>query len=347
MHKIGKIVIIFIILIVIVGTLFELAWNIFKVSYKNTVTYNGELRITDASIMNQFGEKVELKGLSSNGVQWETSDCIDNKVLKYLNENWNVNVFRIAVYTEENGYISNKEKIYNKTIRMIQDCIDADIYAIVDWHINKDGNPNQYKNEAKEFFKNISEKYKNTPNIIYEICNEPNNVTWDEVKEYANEVIPVIRKNASNSIIIVGTPNYSKDIELVNERRLDYPNIMYSFHFYVSTHKEAERIKLEYAIAQKVPVIVTEWGTSEFTGDGECDFDESDKWLELLNNNKISWVNWSFSYNKESSSILKRDIRDIINQSEHKKEEIDDKLIDKYLTDSGKYIKKKLQEQKQ
>ena len=69
--------------------------------------------------------------------------------------------------------------------------------------------------------------------------------------------------------------------------------------------------------------------------------------MELLNNNKISWVNWSFSYNKESSSILKRDIRDIINQSEHKKEEIEDKLIDKYLTDSGKYIKKKLQEQKQ
>lgn len=68
----------------------------------------------------------------------------------------------------------------------------------------------------------------------------------------------------------------------------------------------------------------------------------------IRNSKNIIKTKVSFEkYNKESSSILKRDIRDIINQSEHKKEKIDDKLIDKYLTDSGKYIKKKLQEQKQ
>lgn len=346
MHKIGKIVVIFIILVVIVGTLLSLAWNIFKVNYKNTVTYNGRLKIDDENITNQFGEKIELKGLSSNGIQWETSDCIDKNVLKYLNRNWNVNVFRIAVYTEEDGYISSKEKIYNKTVKMIQDCIDANIYAIVDWHINKDGNPNKYKNEAKEFFENISEKYKNTPNIIYEICNEPNNVTWDEIREYANEVIPVIRNNASNSIIIVGTPNYSKDIELVNERRLNYQNILYSFHFYASTHKDAERIKLEYAIAKKIPVIVSEWGTSEYTGDGECNFEESNKWLKLLSENKISWVNWSLSYGKESSAILKENIKNIIDKKNGRKDdELNEKTIENYLTDSGKYIKGKLKEQ--
>ena len=73
------------------------------------------------------------------------------------------------------------------------------MYVIIDWHIFSDNNPNNHKEEAKEFFTNISTKYRYIPNIIYEICNEPNGSTsWDDIKNYANEIVPIIRKNSNS-----------------------------------------------------------------------------------------------------------------------------------------------------
>lgn len=331
MNKISKIFVWIIILLIISGTLISVSSQIFKKKYANTVIYNGWLKINDTSIINQFGEKVILKGLSSNGIQWDTSDCVNNNTLKYLNRNWNINVFRIAVYTEEQGYISNKEGIYNKVEELINKCINANIYAIVDWHINNDGNPNKYKNEAMEFFDRLSKKYSKCPNLIYEICNEPNDVSWElEIVPYANDVITTIRKNSPKSLIIVGTPNFSREITVVANRKLEFNNILYSYHFYAGTHKIVDSTQIEYASSQKLPIIVSECGTSEYTGDGKNDYAESEKWLNKLKEYEISWIAWSYSYQNESSAILTQNI----------KNNLDD--IENCLTENGKYIKKKL-----
>ena len=70
------------------------------------------------------------------------------------------------------------------------------MYVIVDWHILSDGNPNSHKKEAKAFFKEMSKELKGYNNVIYEICNEPNNGTsWKEIKSYAKRVISTIREN--------------------------------------------------------------------------------------------------------------------------------------------------------
>lgn len=69
------------------------------------------------------------------------------------------------------------------------------MYVIVDWHILSDGNPNSHKKEAKAFFREMSREFKGYNNVIYEICNEPNNGTsWKEIKSYARSVISTIRK---------------------------------------------------------------------------------------------------------------------------------------------------------
>lgn len=64
------------------------------------------------------------------------------------------------------------------------------MYVIIDWHILSDGNPNQHKDEALEFFDEMSSKYAGYNNVIYEICNEPQNSDWNsQIKPYAQEVI--------------------------------------------------------------------------------------------------------------------------------------------------------------
>ncbi len=295
--------------------------NINNKEKNNYVSYNGNLSVKGTKIVNQYGEKIILKGVSSHGLQW-FNYLITDQNIKTL-KSWNSNVFRLAMYTKEGGYIDNKN-IYNDLIKDIDLVIKNDMYVIVDWHILSDNNPNTYKKEAIEFFNKISSKYKNTPNIIYEICNEPNgNTNWNDVKSYATDVVKTIRKN-SNNIIIVGTPTWSQDVDKVINNKINDKNIMYSLHFYSGTHKEDLRNKAKKALNNNVPIFITEYGVSDASGNGGVYLDEANKWMKFIKNNDLSFVNWSLADKNESSALLKQNNRVIKDSS---------------LSASGKYIK--------
>ena len=292
------------------------------------VSYNGWLKVDGTQIKNEKGDNFVLQGISSHGLQWY-SDILTNDNLKKLKETWDVNTFRIAMYTSEGGYIYNKEETKQKLITIANNVIDLDMYVIIDWHILSDNNPNIYKEDSKAFFEEISTLYKDTPNVIYEICNEPNgdSITWDnDVKPYAEEIIPIIRKNSPNSLIIVGTPNWCQKLKPSVQNPLNYKNILYSCHFYAGTHKQELRDEVSYALENGLPVIISEWGTTDASGNGQVDVDESKTWIDFLKRNNISFINWSFSNKNESSALLKSDFN---NQKD----------FNSYLTESGNLVK--------
>lgn len=82
-------------------------------------------------------------------------------------------------------------------------------------------------------------------------------------------------------------------------------NIAYAFHFYASTHKQDFRDKLETAVKKGLPVIVSEFGLSEASGNGNVDLKEANKWNKLMNKYKLGRVGWSLSNKDESSALLK------------------------------------------
>lgn len=295
-----------------------------KVEKNNYVSYNGNLSLDGNNIVNQYKEKITLKGMSSHGLQW-FNYLITDENIKTL-KSWNTNVFRLAMYTKEGGYIDNRS-IYDDLLKNIDLVIENDMYVIVDWHILSDNNPNNYKSEAIEFFDKVSSKYKNTPNIIYEICNEPNGGTsWNDIKSYADDVVKTIRKN-SNNIIIVGTPTWSQDVDSVINNKIDDKNTMYALHFYSGTHKDNIREKAKKALDNNVPIFITEFGVSAADGNGGVYLDEADKWMEFIKKNNLSFVNWSLADKDESSALLKPNTK-VVN--------------DDSLSESGKYIKKVL-----
>lgn len=268
------------------------------------VSYNGNLSVISSNLVNQFGKVFILKGISSHGIQWY-GHLITEENLICLKSVFGINAFRIAMYTLEGGYIYDKNLIL-KVKEIIDLCIKLDLYVVVDYHILKDGNPLTYVNEAIGFFDEISMCYKDCPNVIYEICNEPNgSVTWaNDIKLYSLEVIPIIRKNSPNAIIIVGTENYSQGIDKVVNDLLPFDNIMYSLHFYAATHKEKLRNKFIYAKNSGVPIIVSEFGVSDAETNSKLDFKEAQAWLSLLKENNISIFCWSLSDKNEVSSLL-------------------------------------------
>ena len=142
--------------------------------------------------------------------------------------------------------------------------------------------------------------------MIYEICNEPNGgTTWSDIRSYAEIIIPVIRANDPDAIVIVGTPTWSQDVDVAAEKPLSYDNVLYALHFYSATHKDSYREKLKTAVAKGLPVIVSEFGVSEASGAGNIDTAEAKKWLDVLDQNGISYFAWSLSNKPESASLLK------------------------------------------
>ncbi len=296
---------------------------------KSSVSYNGWLHTRGSKLLNNKDEVISLKGLSTHGIQWyKELYTYDN--IKYLKDEWKINVFRVALYTDpaQDGYIKN-HNLKADVKKIIDYCIDLDLYVIVDWHILADNNPQKYEEEAIEFFSDISHQYRNHPNIIYEICNEPSGeITWVDVKEYATKVINTIRDNSPSSLIIVGIPEWCKKLDVVASNPLNINNIMYAVHFYAGTDNAILQSKMSRFLNKELPIFVSECGITSSNGDGKIYEDEFREWIDYLKSNNLSWVFWSFSNKDEASSILNNNYT---NSNE------DD--IDNYLSKTGLIVK--------
>lgn len=310
----------------------------------------GALKVSGTKLVSrQSGEEVILRGVSTHGINWDVGyPYISKSAFQTLRDSYGVDAVRLAMYTTEyygycdKGSAGESAETVKKTLKEridngVRAATDLGMYVIIDWHVLNDRNPNQYKSEAKSFFKEISGKYANYDNIIYEICNEPNGGTsWEDIKKYAKEVIPVIRANDPDAIVVVGTPNWSQDVDEASQSPLNYDNVMYALHFYSATHKDAYRDKLKKALANGLPVMVTEYGVSEASGAGKRDTAEAKKWLDYLDQNKISYFAWSLSNKAETASLLKASTK---KTSGWKKSDLSDSgkwVFAQYLERSGK-----------
>ncbi|MBQ8912488.1 MAG: glycoside hydrolase family 5 protein, partial [Lachnospiraceae bacterium] len=269
---------------------------------------HGKLSVKGTDIVDKNGDKFQLKGPSTHGIAW-FPDYVSYDTFKTFRDDWGANMIRIAMYTHENGGYSNGgDKNYLKGLvdAGVNAATDLGMYVIVDWHVLQEQNPQVYKSDAIDFFNEMSEKYKDYDNVIFEICNEPNgNATWSDVKSYAEEVIPVIRANCPDTIIIVGTPTWSQDVDIAaNDPITGYNNIMYAAHFYASTHKDAIRNKVTTAIGKGLPVFISECSICDASGNGSIDYNEADAWFKLIDDYNLSYAVWNISNKDETSSLI-------------------------------------------
>ena len=298
---------------------------------------DGWLKVDGNMIVSSCGRNVQLHGISTHGIQWY-GDLYTPESIAHLKNEMGIDVFRIAMYTnpDDHGYVADKT-LKDKVIELVDASIELGLYVIIDWHILNDNNPQTYKTEALEFFAEMSEKYAEVPNVIYEICNEPNNgAKWDEdIRPYAEEVVAKIRENSEKSLIIVGTPDWSKDLSDVADNPLEDANIAYALHFYAGSHNATLRNKVDDFRAKDLAVFVSECGATDMTGDGDLHDEAFGRWVDYMDKNQISWVYWSYSNKDEGSAVLKADVAPDYS--------VEDASIDEYLSPSGELLKKMLE----
>ena len=270
------------------------------------VSYYGALHTSGNKIIGaKNNQQAMLRGVSLFWSDATGASYYNPNVISWVVDNFKIDVFRFAMGIEyydsnggtknavDGGYKTNPEGQLSMIDKMVQTAIENDVYIIIDWHSHR---AHQETTIAKDFFQKVSLKYKDVPNVIYEIYNEPvsgSGGNWDAIKNYANQVVPGIRANTQN-LVIVGTPNWSQHPEQGAQSPIASTNIAYVLHFYASSHsKGSYGGHVTSALNAGYPVFISEWGTTNADGDGEPNASATNEWTQFMDQNNIPNCNWS------------------------------------------------------
>lgn len=266
----------------------------------------GQLRVCGTTMCDKTGARVQLRGISSMWLNWETAPYAENlSALTWMRDNWNLQVIRAAMGVEPAGaYLTDPAKARAQVETIINNAVTAGVYVIVDWHAHEAQN-NQ--SQAVAFFGDLARRYGHLPNVIWEPYNEPLQVSWTNViKPYHQAVVSAIRAADPDNIVVLGTPTWSQDVDVAAASPVTGTNLMYTLHFYSCTHGASLRAKGDAAIRAGLALFVTEWGASHADGglDGRSCLPEAQSWIDWMKTNGISWTAWKLDVGTDTTNLL-------------------------------------------
>ena len=266
------------------------------------VDRHGLLQVDGNKIVNKGGEPVSLAGNSffwSND-SWGGERYYTPEVVAWLKEDWNTTIVRAAMGVEDpGGYLDNKPVNKDRVKTIVDAAIDVGIYVIIDWHSH---HAEDHTDEAVNFFQEMATLYGEYDNVIYELYNEPLDISWSNtIKPYALTVISAIRTIDPDNLIVVGTPVWSQRVDLAAADPITgYSNIAYTLHFYTIYHQQWLRDRASAALESGIALFVTEWGSIGYS----LVDSEANEWMTWCFTNKISHCNWAVNDKEEEWSIL-------------------------------------------
>lgn len=272
---------------------------------------HGRLRVCGNRLCNRQGRPIQLRGMSTHGLQWYPQ-CANRRSFNALAKDWKADVVRLAMYVQEGGYETDPPGFTRQVNRLVDMATSLGLYVIIDWHILDPGDPMVNLAAAKQFFARVARRHRDKTNVIYEVANEPNgaSVTWNRIKRYHQQIIPVIRRQSPHSVILLGTREWSSlgvsagsDEGEIVRNPVRARNVMYTFHFYAASHR-MNYLRVLARAANRIPVFVSEFGTQTYSGDGANDFRMAQRYLDVMARNKIGWVNYNYSDDFRSGAVF-------------------------------------------
>jgi len=220
-------------------------------------------RIVDAA-----GDPVQLRGVSVLAPRHnaECPECdprpIADVIDMTVSDGWQSDVVRLPVTIW--GSLSVEENVERYVDPYVQQAVDLGIYIIVDLHHVADyGSTGVPRSAVSEFWDYVAPLYADVPNVIYEVFNEPiAPASWSSWKAYIQPVVDDIRAVAPETLLLVGSPQWSTFVNQAAADPIAGNDIAYVYHLYPN-QGDATAANLDARFgdaAEQVPVFLTEFG---------------------------------------------------------------------------------------
>ncbi len=292
---------------------------------RDCVSNHGRLIKRDRYLVDKNGELMELRGIGLHHLtqynNLHTEKCI--KSLKYFG----VNCIRICVYLEDYvfiksdnepayGYISTPESSREAIEALVNICIHQNMYIILNWHTYSWGackgasgligntltaQESLHQNEAEVYWDYFSLKYKDVPNMLYEITGEPQEGTSEENNPFIVTIHDIIRANDAAVPIMVGPDKTWGIDQYIVLMKSGMTDVFMTWHPYGLDSRET----FSNWIAKGIPFLCNEWGNSSASGDQSPNDNNAITMLEWYHNKKMSNAFWKFTDQDMTTSVLK------------------------------------------
>ena len=253
---------------------------------------------------------VQVRGVSLfwSNTGWGGDRFFNATAVNAMVDDWKAEIIRVPIgYSENGGYATDASNL-TRVKAAINAAIAKDVYVIIDWHSH---NAHNELSAATKFFTEMAQTYGSNDHVIFEIYNEPLDISWATIKTYASSIISTIRQH-SNNLILVGTPNWDQDVNVAASSPISDANVAYVFHFYAYTHPLSSfQSKIKTVLDANLPVFVSEYGTTHADGGNPDDGNynthsasNTNAWHTFMDNNKISSCAWSVNDKYEGSAFF-------------------------------------------
>src|SRR5215212_995158 len=228
------------------------------------------LTVSGRFIRDPQGNNVVLRGVSLTDVS--VADARPRNARQLIDmvtddtNSWYARVVRLPVYPNaidgQPGWIANPDSYFNTHLDpAVQECIARQIYCIIDWHYISDYTSSTIDTTTRAFWSYIAPKYANTPNVIFELYNEPINPdNWSTWKGTAQPWVNLIRSFAPNNLILVGGPRWSQNVSSAASDPFTGSNLVYVAHIYPEHGGQSTWDSWFGNAANSVSFFITEWG---------------------------------------------------------------------------------------
>jgi mannose/cellobiose epimerase-like protein (N-acyl-D-glucosamine 2-epimerase family) len=283
------------------------------------------LKVGPKGFVNERGERVRLRGVNAACLEWSSDG--EGHILDTVNtaiRDWKVNVVRLPLSQDRWFGKAPEQKDEGKAYRalvqkVVKTCAGQGCYVMLDLHWSNAGEwgkqigqhvmPDKH---SLAFWKDIAPVYKNHPAVLFDLYNEPYDVSWDvwlkggKVTEKVRksgktltfeavgmqELLDAVRATGANNAVVAGGPNWAYDMRgFVDGVRLNDPKgngVIYANHTYPFKGDTVAQwtAKMDPA-AKVVPVIV-----SEFGADGPKAAEWVRQVLDVMRERDWDWIAW-------------------------------------------------------
>ena len=257
------------------------------------------LKVVGTRILDSEDRPVRLRGVNAASLEW-TSNGEGHilQTVKVAIQDWHVNVIRLPLsqdrwfgrtFGQKDGGQAYRELVQ----QVVQACATRQCYIILDLHwsdCNEWGsNIGQHSMpdlNSVAFWKDFAPVYANNPAVIFDLYNEPHDVSWDVwlkggwitdkpnrwyrvAKDYQcvgmQTMLDTVRDTGAKNVVIAGGLDWAYGFSGILEgRQLSDPKgngVIYASHCYDNKKDSVDAwiAKLEKAAA-RLPVIVSEFG---------------------------------------------------------------------------------------